>query len=109
MPDTFRLLPSANPPAKVRILYLSPFFFRTAANLDLMIAFIKRLFSKRKKNTFVDLSGKAQSDEEYNRIRQAQQEEAMRILGKISSQGKDSLSPDEKEFLEKFSRSNYAR
>ncbi len=74
-----------------------------------MFAFVKRLFSKKKETKFIDLSGKNCTDEEYNRTKQAQQEEAMRLLEKISAQGQDSLTMAEKEFLEKFSKSSYAQ
>lgn len=74
-----------------------------------MFDFIKRLFPRKGRSRFVDLSGKACSDEEYNRIRQQQQAEAMRILHKISTKGEKSLHPEEKEFLKRFSQSNYNR
>lgn len=74
-----------------------------------MFAFIKRLLSKQKGPEFKDLLGQSCSDEEYNRVKQSQQAEVMRLLAKISAQGTESLSQSEKEFLEKFSRSNYAR
>ena len=74
-----------------------------------MFDFIKRLFSRKGRSRFVDLSGKACSDEEYNRIRQQQQAEAMRILHNISTKGEKSLHPEEIEFLKRFSQSNYNR
>ena len=74
-----------------------------------MFAFLKRLFSKKKTPCFIDLSGKNLTDEEYNRIKQEQQEQAMRLLEKISRNGKESLSREEKDFLDKFSRSSYTR
>lgn len=64
--------------------------------------------TKHFKPVFIDLSGKRVSDEEYNRICSQQQQIAMDILKKISSQGEQSLSQDEKEFLDKFSHSSYS-
>ena len=66
-----------------------------------------KLFKRNRKTAFVDLSGIAVSDEEYNRIKHRQEVYALQLLRKISEKGKESLSKDEREFLEAYSRSNY--
>lgn len=62
---------------------------------------------KRKYRTFVDLSGKSVSDEDYNRIRKEQEDYAMQLLDKISRHGEKSLKKSEKAFLAAYGKSNF--
>ncbi|MCH5244032.1 MAG: hypothetical protein J1F29_03940 [Lentimicrobiaceae bacterium] len=71
------------------------------------MSWVGKLFKRNRKTAFVDLSGIAVSDEEYNRIKHRQEVYALQLLRKISEKGKESLSKDEREFLEAYSRSNY--
>lgn len=71
------------------------------------MSWVGKLFKRNRKTAFVDLSGIAVSDEEYNRIKHRQEAYALQLLHKISEKGKESLSKDEREFLEAYSRSNY--
>lgn len=74
-----------------------------------MHSLFKRFFRKRKKAPlFADLSGKTFSDAEYNRICREQNHIAMKLLEKINRKGMSGLSEKERQFLEDFSRSNYA-
>lgn len=71
------------------------------------MAWFGKLFRRKQKTAFIDLSGKAVSDAEYNRIRHQQEEYAMRLLRKVGEKGRESLSRDEREFLEAYSKSSY--
>ena len=71
------------------------------------MSWVEKLFKRNRKTAFVDLRGIAVSDEEYNRIKHRQEVYALQLLRKISEKGKESLSKDEREFLEAYSRSNY--
>ena len=71
------------------------------------MAWFGNLFRRKQKTAFIDLSGKAVSDAEYNRIRHQQEEYAMRLLRKVGSKGRESLRKDEREFLEAYSKSSY--
>lgn len=71
------------------------------------MAWFGNLFRRKQKTAFIDLSGKAVSDAEYNRIRHQQEAYAMRLLRKVSEKGRGSLRPDEQEFLEAYSKSSY--
>lgn len=69
----------------------------------------RRFFKKRKEaSLFIDLSGKSFSDAEYNRICREQNHLAMKLLEKIDRKGMSGLSEKERQFLDDFSRSNYA-
>ncbi|MCM1169235.1 MAG: hypothetical protein NC324_04790 [Bacteroides sp.] len=65
------------------------------------------IFRKKPQTAFVDLSGKSVSDAEYNRIKRQQEAYAMQLLQKVGEHGKESLSKDERAFLEAYSRSSY--
>ncbi|MCM1531663.1 MAG: hypothetical protein NC048_03875 [Bacteroides sp.] len=65
------------------------------------------IFRKKPQTAFVDLSGKAVSDAEYNRIKRQQEAYAMQLLQKVGEHGKEGLNKDERAFLEAYSRSSY--
>ncbi len=71
------------------------------------MAWFGKLFRRKQKTAFIDLSGKAVSDAEYNRIKHQQEAYAMRLLHKVGEKGRESLSKDEQEFLEAYSKSSY--
>ncbi|MDE5609931.1 MAG: hypothetical protein K2I66_06090 [Bacteroidales bacterium] len=68
-----------------------------------MARFWEKLFHKELK--FKDAEGLSLSDEAYNRLKEEQTAIAMRLLARDYA----SLLPDEKAFLEAFSKSGYVR
>ena len=68
-----------------------------------MAGFCGKLFHKKLK--FKDAEGLALCDEAYNRLKEEQTAIAMRLLARDYA----SLLPDEKAFLEAYSKSGYVR
>lgn len=80
-------------------MYLS----RLIETLCEMACFWRKIFHKKLK--FKDAEGLDLSDEAYNRLKNEQTDIAMRLLARDYA----TLLPDEKAFLEAFSRSGYVR
>lgn len=68
-----------------------------------MIRFWRKLFHKKLK--FMDAEGLSLRDEDYNRLKEEQTAIAMRLLARDYA----TLLPDEKAFLDAFSKSSYVR
>lgn len=90
-----------------RLTYLTCFF--AGAILGVVYRWLQRFFHQQKKRRITKKqlltdSVKTKTDEEYQNIKKARQDEIDRILDKISKYGYDSLTKEEKEFL--FLQSN---